>query len=231
MPLPLVEQLREGGRIVIPLGQRYQQTMYVLVKRDGEMVVESREPTFFVPMTGVAEDRRTPPGDDPLSDLGNGAFEELLEPGKPAAWYYLRQATIEPAGASDKSANCLQFKTRCPGRSAQALQALGVDGSRVSEFVVELYAQGDNIKPADKATRRAGQTADQSSSMKTVVPWASKSSAPGRALSTGVCKAATSRCLPAPRVAILGIGLMGATGQWSCDDVRIRNGNVRTVAK
>ena len=38
VPQPLVEQLREGGRIVIPLGERYQQMLYSLVKREGKLV-------------------------------------------------------------------------------------------------------------------------------------------------------------------------------------------------
>jgi protein-L-isoaspartate(D-aspartate) O-methyltransferase len=54
IPSPLVEQLREGGRMLIPLGERYQQTLYTLRKVDGKLVTESREPTFFVPMTGKA---------------------------------------------------------------------------------------------------------------------------------------------------------------------------------
>ncbi len=32
-PLPLIQQLREGGMMVIPVGQRYQQTLYVFRKR------------------------------------------------------------------------------------------------------------------------------------------------------------------------------------------------------
>ena len=51
--------LREGGGWSIPLGERYQQTLYSLMKQDGKLVVESREPTLFVPMTGQAETLRS----------------------------------------------------------------------------------------------------------------------------------------------------------------------------
>ena len=56
VPKPLVEQLKEGGLIVIPVGERYQQTLYLLRKENGEMKSEALRPTLFVPMTGAAED-------------------------------------------------------------------------------------------------------------------------------------------------------------------------------
>ena len=39
-PPALVEQLKEGGRMVIPVGERYQQTLYLMKKIDGKMVSE-----------------------------------------------------------------------------------------------------------------------------------------------------------------------------------------------
>ena len=57
VPVPLVEQLREGGSMIIPVGERYQQTLYRMTKRDGELVREPLRPTLFVPMTGTAEDK------------------------------------------------------------------------------------------------------------------------------------------------------------------------------
>ena len=58
LPEPLVEQLREGGRIVIPVGGLYEQSLYVLEKRNGKMVEHDVLPVRFVPMTG--ESRRVP---------------------------------------------------------------------------------------------------------------------------------------------------------------------------
>ncbi len=56
IPKPLVDQLKEGGRMVIPLGQRYLQKLYVLEKRDGKMVGKAAGGTLFVPMTGRAQE-------------------------------------------------------------------------------------------------------------------------------------------------------------------------------
>lgn len=55
IPPPLVQQLKEGGRMVIPLGERHLQKLYVLEKHDGKMVGNSARGTLFVPMTGRAQ--------------------------------------------------------------------------------------------------------------------------------------------------------------------------------
>ena len=55
VPQPLVEQLAEGGRMIIPVGTRYDQTLVLLTKRDGQLVQEALVPSLFVPMTGEAE--------------------------------------------------------------------------------------------------------------------------------------------------------------------------------
>ncbi len=55
IPSPLVAQLKEGGRMVIPLGDRYNQTVYLMVKKDGKLTGKALKPTLFVPMTGRAQ--------------------------------------------------------------------------------------------------------------------------------------------------------------------------------
>ena len=52
VPQPLVDQLKEGGRIVIPIGQRFDQIVYVGDKHDGQVKLKPLKPTLFVPMTG-----------------------------------------------------------------------------------------------------------------------------------------------------------------------------------
>ena len=99
VPQPLVDQLKEGGRMVIPVGQRYQQTLYVLKKSQGSLQREALQPTLFVPMTGAAEAKRQVQPDPASPSLVNGNFEESFgDPPMPAGWYYLRQARLALLG-------------------------------------------------------------------------------------------------------------------------------------
>ncbi|HOM17546.1 MAG TPA: protein-L-isoaspartate(D-aspartate) O-methyltransferase, partial [Thermoguttaceae bacterium] len=74
VPTPLVEQLREGGRMIIPVGQRYQQVFYLLKKENGRLVQEALKPALFVPMTGQAETQRKVRPDPTKPTLVNGDF-------------------------------------------------------------------------------------------------------------------------------------------------------------
>jgi protein-L-isoaspartate(D-aspartate) O-methyltransferase len=54
VPEPLVDQLAEGGRLVLPVGDVYQELM-VVEKTDSNIRLRSVIPVRFVPMTGEAE--------------------------------------------------------------------------------------------------------------------------------------------------------------------------------
>ena len=55
VPPPLIAQLKEGGRLVIPIGGRFDQVVHLMVKRDGKLTDRQLRPTLFVPMTGKAQ--------------------------------------------------------------------------------------------------------------------------------------------------------------------------------
>lgn len=55
IPPPLIKQLREGGRIILPLGSTvYYQTLTLATKKKGDLDVEQMGPVAFVPMIGEA---------------------------------------------------------------------------------------------------------------------------------------------------------------------------------
>lgn len=57
IPKPLIEQLKDGGRMIIPVGPLWDQSLYLLIKTDGQIKQQAVLPVRFVPMTGEAEKR------------------------------------------------------------------------------------------------------------------------------------------------------------------------------
>lgn len=51
VPQPLVEQLKEGGRMIIPVGKTFAQELYLLEKRGGVVKQTAVIPVKFVPLT------------------------------------------------------------------------------------------------------------------------------------------------------------------------------------
>ncbi len=54
IPQPLIDQLKEGGRMVIPVG-RYEQDLMIIEKKKSGVTRRSTIPVRFVPMTGKAQ--------------------------------------------------------------------------------------------------------------------------------------------------------------------------------
>ncbi len=51
IPEPLLEQLEPGGRLVAPVGDYYEQVLYLVIKtRDGRIIKEPKLPVIFVPL-------------------------------------------------------------------------------------------------------------------------------------------------------------------------------------
>jgi protein-L-isoaspartate(D-aspartate) O-methyltransferase len=54
VPQSLVQQLKEGGRMVIPVGDRFAQQLYLLEKKNGQLKQSVTLPVRFVPMKSEA---------------------------------------------------------------------------------------------------------------------------------------------------------------------------------
>ncbi len=57
VPQPLLDQLADGGRLVLPLGGRYPQMLKRITRRGDSFEEEDLEPVLFVPMTGEAQEK------------------------------------------------------------------------------------------------------------------------------------------------------------------------------
>lgn len=55
VPQPLVDQLKDNGRMVIPVGDRFAQQLYLLEKKNGQLKQSATLPVRFVPMTGEGQ--------------------------------------------------------------------------------------------------------------------------------------------------------------------------------
>ncbi len=61
MPKALVDQLKDGGRMILPLGERYSQRLVILRKEAGQVKIEEDLPVRFVPMVpGPADPPASP---------------------------------------------------------------------------------------------------------------------------------------------------------------------------
>jgi len=145
VPAPLLAQLAEGGRLVIPVGERFDQRLVRITKRNGELVRETLEPTLFVPMTGAAEESRRVRPDGGRPALHNGDFEDVVDEGTvPEAWYYGRRCAVVSAGAG-QGGRWLRFENAEPGRPAQIFQGFATDGGSVARLRLRGRIRGTDL--------------------------------------------------------------------------------------
>ncbi len=57
VPQPLIDQLKTGGRMIIPVG-RFDQELLLIEKHESGIIRRSTIPVRFVPMTGRAQEKR-----------------------------------------------------------------------------------------------------------------------------------------------------------------------------
>ena len=220
-PRPLADQLKEGGLMVIPVGQRYQQTLYLLRKTRGKLKAEALRPTLFVPMTGIAEDNRRVKPDPASPKAVNGSFEAPPgEDGFLTGWYYQRQLTWETDSSAPEGNHYIRLKNEQPGRPAHVLQGFPVDGRRVSEIELSTSVKCKNVLNLRRTDTlpSVGVSFYDENRRDLGHYWL------GPFQGTNGWKQAkkTFRVPPRAREGILRVGLFGATGEISFDNVKLR---------
>lgn len=242
--------------MIVPVGERYEQTLYLFQKRDGKLTKEALLPTLFVPMTGTAEAGRVEKPDPLRPAINNGGFERLAsevkasdeKPGaaplpedKPTAskppengdvpssaeaeeetpigWHYQRQLKIVEAKDAPEGSHFVTFTNREPGRGAHALQGLAVDGRKVDALKFSLWVKASGVQGGEKVEQQpmvAITFYDENrapAGFTWVGPW--RDTFPWEHVTD------TVRVPTKAREAIIRIGLGGATGEVSFDDLRV----------
>lgn len=220
VPQPLIDQLAEGGLMVIPVGERYQQNLYLMRKQDGRLEREALRPTLFVPMTGTAEERRRKQADPANPELVNGGFEQQPpENGYMPGWYYQRGLSWIADESSPEGSHYVRFENEARGRPTNLLQGLALDGRQVKRIRVIAMVKVQEV--------RAG--ADRTELPAVVVRFFDEQRDMLGAQWLGFFQGTRDwnrevrvmRVPPATREAIVSIGLFGATGLAAFDDVQL----------
>ncbi|HWB11231.1 MAG TPA: protein-L-isoaspartate(D-aspartate) O-methyltransferase [Pirellulales bacterium] len=222
IPQPLIDQLADGGRMMIPVGQRFQQVLYLYTKKGDKLEKEAVEATMFVPMTGTAETLREVEYDAAHPELVNGSFEEstIIE-GVPDGWYYARKCELRKLRDAPDGDQVLICSNTEPGKFSQILQGFGVDGQKVRQLDVRLWARAMEVLPPLGQPNRGPRL---------VITFYDKNRAEVGTDSIGPFtgtfgwteKHKSMNVPPRARLAVLYLGLLGSTGELSFDKVSVK---------
>ena len=228
IPQPLVDQLCEGGSMIIPVGERYQQTLYLLTKTKGELERTALQPTLFVPMTGQAESTRKRKPDAANPSVVNGDFESVfpvdatnpqsLPPDTVIGWYYGRQVSAK-RGEAFEGTGFARFENKTSDLSSHLLQGLPVDGREVTSIRLSGAVRTNEVKMGGQSDALPAIVIslydDQRRDVGVFVI------GPFRGTKDWKNHSRLIRIPPQAREAIVRIGLFGATGTADFDAVTI----------
>ncbi|MEX0936551.1 MAG: protein-L-isoaspartate(D-aspartate) O-methyltransferase [Pirellulales bacterium] len=222
VPQPLVDQLAEGGLMIVPVGERYQQVLYRFAKKDGKLERQALRPTLFVPMTGQAEVARDVQPNPTNPTLVNGGFESLLEGGEsPSGWHYQRQLTlVEDPEQAREGQNYITLRNAEPGRGSRALQGFAIDGRAVALLEVSASVRGNSLQPGQDRRQMPSLMVTFYDDSRAMIghgglgPW----------VGTFDWRRDATRVVVPPnaREAIFRLDMLGAVGEIAFDDLQMR---------
>jgi protein-L-isoaspartate(D-aspartate) O-methyltransferase len=219
VPKPLVEQLAEGGTMIIPMGERYQQAFHLFRKENGELKDEKLISTLFVPMTGASEDLRRVLPDPNNPALINGSFEiDANEDGRVDGWHYQRKTAICTDSVMEGK-QCLRFENTSNNGISQALQGMALEGRTISTIRLQYWIRCKSILPGPDAAGQASIVAHFYDNVRREI--SSVQVGKWRGSLDWTDARSTIPVPPNAKEMILRIGLNGASGQLDLDDIRM----------
>lgn len=220
VPLPLIEQLKDGGKLLVPLGERYQQVFHLYEKNEGKLVSTKLISTLFVPMTGKSEDQRKVLPDPLNPKILNGSFEEDTDDdGYADHWHHQRLVTLLSEGAV-AGKHCILFENQDSGRLAQGLQATAIDGTKIGSLQLSLQYKIEGSKAGSETHEQPAMVIhfydENRRKFEDIIigPW----------IGTTDGWRTTSKTITVPpktREMIVRIGLNGGTGKLWLDDIQM----------
>jgi protein-L-isoaspartate(D-aspartate) O-methyltransferase len=221
VPQPLVDQLKEGGLLVVPVGERHQQTLYLMIKKDGKLETKALRPTLFVPMTGAAEDARKVKPDPAKPEILNSDFEEGLdESGFVKSWYYQRKLQLRKSEDAPSGNHYVEFTNDVPDQISHVMQGFAIDGRIVSAIDFEATMAVEDVKhglyKSDVPVAIISFYDENRKPLKDIVLGPKTGTSDWERM-----ELKSARVPLAARDAIIRIGLFGATGKAKFDKVAI----------
>ena len=220
VPQALKDQLKEGGKLLIPIGERYQQVFHLFEKKDGKLTQKKLISTLFVPMTGISEDKRKQKPDPANPRIINGSFEiDENKDGLPDNFHYQRQVTISSGGAPDGK-KYVTVRNTVPGQRAQLLQGMAIDGRRVKRLRITMTVRYSRLGYGTKSYHRPGLHLHFYNGIRKRIGAASIGPFRGsRREWRTITRVVTVS--PLAREAVLQVGLNGGTGIFEIDNIKI----------
>lgn len=222
VPEPLKEQLAEGGLMVLPMGERHQQNLMLYKKVDGELVPTALRPTLFVPMTGAAEESREVLPDPNNPAILNGDFEEdLPENGFIKGWYYQRSLELVDDELSPGGKRHVKFTATQTGQKAHLMQGFAINGRKIASIRLFASVKCENVLAGTHPTQDLPIVSitfydDHRRELGTGFIGPFRGTRDWRNLDNEI------KVPKDTREAIIRIGLFGATGSASFDNIMIR---------
>jgi hypothetical protein len=142
--------------------------------------------------------------------------------GIPDGWYNLRDARVVEGGVGKLGTKCFRFENSRPGRPSRASRAFGLDGRKVESIAIGLWVRQENIVAGERLGDDPALVIDFLSDplqLRTerrgmLGPWKTIGSSWTHVLKRYPIS-------PDTRLAILSVGLIGATGVLEIDGMTI----------
>ena len=125
IPASLADQLAEGGKMILPLGERFRQRLFLYTKNKGELEEEPLIPIRLDPMPGSGAETKIKEPDEKsaASEIENQPavknaeppailtdnFETASDDGSPDGWYRVRTARSKKDMTAPEGTSCLVF--------------------------------------------------------------------------------------------------------------------------